>query len=356
MYPRVCSLALLCLLAFCPPKKLSAAETLADAPQGEATQDWTTQDRTAQNKTAQNKATQSKNPKDNILIFYQSDSSEVEKFRQALIPQLNTKMPDHSVSYLDLTNMTKRQLEQSLANSNNCAMGIGPAAIQKLLATRKSLNYFAVQVSRNLLDKLSRIYERLGIYVGGIYEEQPFHRQIYLSKAINPELSDIGILLNQKDKYYLPEYQWLAGQHTLNLNYRILHSSSAPERYLTDIARNDAYLLITNNSQLYMHSKLAALVLSSFHQQVKLIGNRYQDAKTGTLASIYTSPTTLAIEASSEFKALCEDKEKKLPRYANSFSVYVNQHIANNLNMKNLTENELSTKITRMETARHFDE
>lgn len=293
---------------------------------------------------------------DEILVFYQNDSTEIEKFRRALVPQLNLKMPNRKVRYIDLTDMTKRALERSLINSSNCAMGIGPAAIQKLLTTRKPLNYFAVQVSRNLLDKLNRVYERLGIHVSGIYEEQPFHRQIYLSKAINQNLTDIGILLNQKDKYYLPEYQWLTGQHSLNLNYRILHSSGAPEKYLSDIARNDAYLLITNNSQLYMRSKLAALVLSSFHQQVKLIGNRYQDAKIGTLASIYTSPTTLAIEASSEFKALCENKQKKLPRFANSFSVYVNQHIADNLKIKNLTENELSTKITQMETARHFDE
>jgi len=283
------------------------------------------------------------------LIFYQGKSEQLDKFRQALEIQLKLKMPQSTFNFVDLTNLSKRDLEEHFANTASCAMAIGPYATQKMLSVRKNINHFSVLASRNLLDKLHRVYARLGIKVSGIYEEQPFYRQIFLSKALAPGLEEIGLLLNQKDKYYLSEYQSIAEQHGLTLNYRILNASDSPEKYLADVADQENYLLLTNNSQLFMKSKLAAMVLTAYYQQVKLIGNRYQDAEVGTLASIYTPSTTLAIEASNEFKLACEQSELAKPRYAESFSVIINKQIAENLNMGNINTNQLSKSVTQLE-------
>ena len=286
------------------------------------------------------------------LVFFQRSNAEQDKFLKALETQLTTKMPNRRFQFIDLTRSTKRELEGYFKSAGQCAMAVGPFATQKMLTVRKPINYFSVFTSRNLLDQLNRVYRRLGISVSGIYEEQPFERQIYLSKALNASLNSIGLLLDQKDKYYLPEFQSIALENKLALNYRILGAADSPEKYLSDVASVDTYLLLTNNNQLFMKSKLASLVLSAYYQQVKLIGNRYEDAKVGTLASVYTPPTTLAIEAVSEFKSVCESGQIEPPRYAKSFSVIINKQIAENLNMVDLNANQLSKHIAQMENKR----
>lgn len=284
-----------------------------------------------------------------IPVLFFSSQQPTEQLRKALETQLRVKMETRKFEFIDLMGMPKRDLEQIMRNADNCALAIGPEATQKMLAIREPINHFSILTSRNLLDKLHRVYQRLNVNISGIYEEQPLERQVFLARAINSEIENIAIILNQKDKYYLSEYRETAGKLGLGIQYRILKAADSPEKFMGDIADPDTYLMLTNNEQLYDKSKLSAMVLAAYYQQIKLIGNRFENAKTGTLASIYTPTTTLAIEAVSDFAESCDLPKIAPPRYAKSFSVIINQQIANNLNMGQLNANQLSKLITQME-------
>ncbi|TQV71574.1 hypothetical protein FLL45_20710 [Aliikangiella marina] len=302
-----------------------------------------------------NKLRASEKTEKTIPVLFVAAQQPTEQLRKALETQLRVKMPSRKVAFFDLQNLVKRDLEQILKNADQCALAIGPEATQRMLSIRQPINHFSILTSRNLLDKLHRVYQRLGIEVTGIYEEQPLQRQLFLAKAINDQLQDIAIILNQKDKYYLPEYQATAGKLGLSVKYRVLKAADSPEKYMGDIADPDTFLMLTNNNQLYVKSKLSALVLAAYYQQIKLIGNRFENAKTGALASIYTPTTTLAIEAISDFVESCKGEPTSAPRYAKSFSVIINQQIANNLNMSNLNANQLSKLITQMENSQEVE-
>lgn len=290
------------------------------------------------------------NENTNIMVFHQDIDVDHNPLVQALKQQLPLKLNNFNFQFVDLTNYTQKQIESILLQANNCALTIGSSATQKVLSVRKPINLFSISISRNLLDKLHSVYARLGIFVSGIYQEQPLKRQVYLAKAMQPELKSVGILLEQADKFYLPEYQQIAVENNLQLKYRILSTSDSPEKYLTQVADESSYLFITNNPQLFAKSKLAALVLSAYYHQIKLVGSQYDDAKIGALASVYTSPTALAIETSSELKQLCLSGEKNPPRYANSFSVVINQQIAENFGVNQLKANGLSRSINQKES------
>ncbi len=158
------------------------------------------------------------------------------------------------------------------------------------------------------------------------------------------------MLLDQTDKYYLPEYLKLAEKHNLKLKYRILKPSDSAEKYLQEMADENTYFLVTHNRQLANESRLASLVMSAYYQNIKLIGNRYQNLKTGTLASIYTSAAALASEAGKSFKQLCESDELPAPRFAKNFNVAINKQIAENTKMNRLSGSILTQQITDMES------
>ncbi|WP_444994205.1 ABC transporter substrate binding protein [Aliikangiella sp. IMCC44359] len=284
-----------------------------------------------------------------IPVFYENTLADKAIFLQALRLQLEQKLAGRNINFIDVSQMSKREIEAQLESAHYCAMGIGEVATKKMLSVRKPINHFSVLVSRNILDQLNRVYSRLGIQLTGIYQEQPFSRQLFLSKALNPNIKSVAILLDQSDKYRLPEYIDIAQKYDIKLNFQILRPNDPPEKYLTKITQTGSYLLITNNQQLFMKSKLAALVLSAYYRQINLIGSRFEDAKIGTLASIYTAPTSLSIETSSEFKKLCENQQLMPPRYAKSFSVIINKQIAGNMKLHDINTNELSKQINQME-------
>ncbi len=287
--------------------------------------------------------------KPTILVFYEGNrDSLLNTLVDSLKPQLAAKFEKHEFEFIDLFKYPNKEIESKLKNTQNCVMTLGVPATQKILAYRRPLNHFSLLLPRPLLDKFHHVYGRLGIQVSGIYHEQPIERQIYLAKSLNADIQRVNIFLEQSDKYYLPEYQKSVNQHGLMLNSKILPSTDSPEKHLTQL-KNFDYLLITNNLYLYSKSKLASLVLSSFYREIRLIGNLYEHAELGTLASIYTSPTSLSIEASNQFKNDCFQEKMNSPRYAQGFSVAVNKQIATNLNLTQLNENELSRRVSNME-------
>ncbi|TQV80296.1 hypothetical protein [Aliikangiella coralliicola] len=311
----------------------------------------------------------------NLLIFHDNMSEVQNQFSQSLQAQLLLKMPDYNYELIDTSSKSRKKIEAHLTQPASCAVTIGAVATQKVLSVRHPVYIFSLYVPRYKLDNLYRIYQKLGIPLSGIYEEQPFTRQMFLAKALNPELNQVNILLGQADKFYLREFQKLASENQLSLNYQILKPADTPEKFLNNVTKPTDFLLILNNAQLFQNSKLTGVVLAAYYQKVNLIGNRIEHAKIGTLASIYTSPNTLAIETTGELKKICEAKinqnnkpegktksnsgknnrdknqsdSQTKPRFANSFSVIINDQIAQNMQLGNLSSNELSKQVTRME-------
>lgn len=284
-----------------------------------------------------------------ILVFYQETDERASVLLKYLETQLTLRMPRFEYQLLDIQQLSQKEIEKYMLSTVTCAISIGKLATQKVLAVRSSVKVFSLYVSRVHLDKFNRVYRKLGVFVSGIYEEQPFERQIYLSKALDPEIEQVGILVNQLDKFYLTDYQRMAKDNKISLNYKILKTSDIPERNIKDVAGKNQVLLISNNEQLFMESKLVGTVLSAYYQQVKLIGNRVSDSKMGALASIYTPPSYLAIEVVNNLIAICKNNETPSPRYSKYFSVAVNNRIADNLNLPNYDTDEITKKISQME-------
>ena len=294
-----------------------------------------------------------------IPVFYQFKGKDSQMLLEALSSEVIEALPTYQFELFDISRTASTTIEQHIKNSRHCAITIGLAATQQVAAMRSTDKLFSLSLSRLQLDKLHQVYSRLGIFISGIYQEQSFDRQLYLSKALSPELDKVSILLDQSDKFYLPEYQRIANNFDIELDYRILHSADTPQNYLPVITAKNGYLLISNNQRLYMKAKLAGLVVSSFHQQVNLIGGQINDVKAGAIAGVYTPPYSLAVEAARAIKKLCHQDVNYMPSYATDFNVIINtQLLANRTKTHNQTDTnqylyaeQLRKKIEEMESS-----
>lgn len=286
----------------------------------------------------------------NVTIFYQRNSAQDEKLAGVLLSELQQKVVELQVTLAETSNRSRNQLEQFLGSEAGCSITIGSIATQKILSARSQKSIFAVKVPRHKLDQLNRIYQRLGSFVTGLYEEQPFERQILLAKSLSSDLKEISVLLGQSDKYYLTDYQQIAERHELKLAFQLLRPTDPPEKYLKNVAKSGGWLALTNNGELFQSSKLAGLVLAAYYQKVNLLGNKLEDSKSGALASIYTSINSLANEVIPDIRALCVANTQRPPRYAKNFSVEINQHIADNTNVRNLDAGKITKQIREIES------
>lgn len=273
-----------------------------------------------------------KAPTTQLNIYYEKHTQNSLNFIHQLAQQIRQKLPNYQVNMTDIELIPVNEIKKQIPEESNCTVTLGLKATQKVLSMRASAKIFSLHLPRLQLDKLHRVYKELGVFITGIYQEQTFHRQINLSRAINPKIDSISILLNQADKFDLPYYRQIAQASGLKLNYKILQFNDTADKHLTSISAENGFLLVSNNPFLYHKTKLASLILSAYHNQINLIGSQQEDTVVGTLASVYTPQKYLAQQASDEIKQLCQQQRQILPHYANQFAVKVNQQIALNLN------------------------
>ncbi|MGX5173803.1 hypothetical protein ACUR5C_07255 [Aliikangiella sp. IMCC44653] len=284
-----------------------------------------------------------------LPVFYQGSQPELLTLVKSIEPQLKLKLTGHQVKLINIKELTKKEIESLFNGVNDCAVTIGPIATQKIASIRNKTPLFSLLVSKTQLDQLHHVYARLGVPISGIYHEQPPLRQLLLAKTITPDLNKVALFFDQADKYQLANLKNIASQLNLDLAFQILFSSDPPEKFLSKIVADEGVLLISNNRDIYTESKLAAVVLSAYYRNIKLIGNIFEHSEIGALASIYTATTALSIEASNQISEECQLNQFSPPRYANSFSVVINHKIAESLRLKNNNENEISRQIATAE-------
>ena len=282
-------------------------------------------------------------------VLYDSLDDRASPLIKSLKNWFSQKEPSLSPLYLDLRQLTDAQIEQSLASPPHCAVTIGLSSTRRALAARTRSKIFSLLVSKEQLDGLARTYQQLGLFVSGIYEEQSFIRQLYLAQILGTIPVKAIILLDQKNRFYLPELLEIATNESVSLKYKILRRPESPNDFIDALADKNDYFLIQNQTSFSGDAKMANLVLSAYRNKVRLIGNRASDTIAGALASVYTPANVLAQQAVTEVGELCEQKKLAPPHYARRFAVNFNSKIADNLGLPRIKTESLTQHLNLMD-------
>lgn len=284
--------------------------------------------------------------KKKMLIYHAGLEYFDSTYMISLLVELEKKITGYKIHVIDSSELTIAQLKSQIESSKNCVLTIGKQALETVLTARDSTPIFSTLVSQTSLDSLAKSYYRLDSRVTGIYEEQPFVRQLLLSKAVDKNNKNVSVILGRKTRYFLDDFRIVSNQLSLNLSFDILKHQESAQQSLTRLSESKGFLIILNEKQQYSEQNLQSLLVTSHNQKIPMIGGKVSDSINAALASVYTPYKSLAKEVASGLHQMCKNNILPNLKHSTHFAVVINPQIAEFLNYAYLDEKELANSIS----------
>ncbi|CRM31323.1 ABC-type uncharacterized transport system, periplasmic component [Pseudomonas sp. 24 E 13] len=267
-----------------------------------------------------------------ILLTAAEDSAGVQGFTQALARQ----RPEDHVTFTLLADLpAPSQL---------------PATTRLILLDLPGLDW---RLQDNLgpptlVLRISRLqaHQRLGsarpARISLLWSDPPLARQLRLIASILPQARRIGVLYGADSQFLLPELDRYAAPLGLEI-VRQRWDNTNDSRTLQTLFKNSDVLLGLDDPQLYNPKTAKNLLLSSYAQQLPLIGPNAGFVRAGSLASTYSDQSDwLAV-----LDRLLDHPPANWPRtlYPQHFKVVGNPQVARSLGIEQVDEAAVAARL-----------
>ena len=271
-----------------------------------------------------------------ILLTAAEDGAGVQAFTQALAQQ----RPDDRVSFTPLKDLpTPSQL---------------PAGTRLILLDLPSLDWrlLDTQGPPTLVLRISRLQarQRLGnthpAKISLLWSDPPLERQLRLIADTLPQARRIGVLYGADSEFLLRELIRFATPLGLEIVPQLWDNTS-DSRPLQTLFKNSDVLLGLDDPQLYNPKTVKNLLLSSYAQQLPLIGPNAGFVRAGSLASTYSDqPDWLAV-----LDRLLDHPPANWPHtlYPQHFKVVGNPQVARSLGIEQVDETAVAARLAEGE-------
>ncbi|MGY2289725.1 ABC transporter substrate-binding protein [Pseudomonas sp. SDO528_S397] len=271
-----------------------------------------------------------------ILLTAAEDGPGVQAFAQALSKQ----RPDDSVKFTPL---------QELPTPAHL-----PATTRLILLDLPGLDWRLqdVQGPPTLVLRISRLQarQRLGDTVPAkislLWSDPPPDRQLRLISNILPQARRIGVLYGLDSEFLLSELRKDAaplGLEIVSQRWDNINDSRA----LQTLFKNSDVLLGLDDPQLYNPKTVKNLLLSSYAQQLPLVGPNAGFVRAGSLASTYSDQTDWL----NVLDRLLDHSPSTWPRslYPQHFKVAGNPQVARSLGIEQVDETTVAERLAEGE-------
>lgn len=271
-----------------------------------------------------------------ILLTAAENSAGVQDFTRALAEQ----RPEDHVTFTALKDLpAPRRL---------------PASTRLILLDLPGLDWRLqdTQGPPTLVLRISRLqaHQRQGAAqhsrISLLWSDPPLERQLHLIAHILPQARRIGVLYGAESEFLLPELR----QHATPLGLEIVPQrwdNTNDSRPLQTLFRNSDVLLGLDDPQLYNPKTAKNLLLSSYAQQLPLVGPNAGFVRAGSLASTYSDQADwLAV-----LDRLLDHPPASWPRslYPEHFKIVGNPQVARSLGIEQVDETRVATRLAEGE-------
>ncbi|XMB52274.1 ABC transporter substrate binding protein [Pseudomonas fluorescens] len=272
----------------------------------------------------------------NILLTAAEDSPGVRAFTQALAQQ----RPDDQVSFTPLSELpAPRDL---------------PASTRLILLDLPGLDWRLqdAQGPPTLVLRISRLQarQRLGnthpAKVSLLWSDPPLDRQLRLIAHILPQAQRVGVLYEAGSEFLLRELTQSAKPMGLEIVPQLWENTS-DSRPLQNLFKNSDVLLGLDDPNLYNPKTVKNLLLSSYAQQLPLVGPNAGFVRAGSLASTYSDQADwLAV-----LGQLLDQPPANWPHalYPQHFKVVGNPQVARSLGIEQVDEVAVAARLAEGE-------
>ena len=268
----------------------------------------------------------------NILLTAAEDSAGVRAFTQALAQQ----RPDDQVSFTPLNTLpAPRDL---------------PASTRLILLDLPGLDWRLQdeQGPPTLVLRISRLQarQRLGnthpAKISLLWSDPPLDRQLRLIAHILPQAQRVGVLYDAGSEFLLRELTQSAKPMGLEIVPQLWENTS-DSRPLQNLFKNSDVLLGLDDPNLYNPKTVKNLLLSSYAQQLPLVGPNAGFVRAGSLASTYSDQADwLAV-----LNHLLDQPPANWPHtlYPQHFKVVGNPQVARSLGIEQVDEVAVAARL-----------
>lgn len=271
-----------------------------------------------------------------ILLTAAEDGAGVQAFAQALAQQ----RPEDHVTFTALKDMP--------------APSHLPANTRLILLDLPGLDWRLQDTlgPPTLVLRISRLqaHQRLGTTqhprISLLWSDPPLERQLRLITGILPQARRIGVLYGAESEFLLPELR----QHATPLGLEIVPQpwdNINDSRALQTLFRNSDVLLGLDDPQLYNPKTAKNLLLSSYAQQLPLVGPNAGFVRAGSLASTYSDQADwLGV-----LDRLLDHPPANWPSslYPEHFKVVGNPQVARSLGIEQVDEASVAARLAEGE-------
>lgn len=184
----------------------------------------------------------------------------------------------------------------------------------------------------------------------GIYLDQPFSRELSLTKILLSRAKSAGVFLgsiSQTEKDEIIKLGKSAGFELVFANVAEDHNNYAESRNLID--RSDVILTLPDPVAL-SPQRAKWLLYQSYQKKVPIISFSHSFVKAGALAAVYSTPKQIGMQAGEvAIRIMNNPGENQQFFYPSYFDVAVNRAVAHSLGLDIADEDSLVKSIQRLE-------
>ncbi len=271
-----------------------------------------------------------------ILLTSAEDGAGVQAFAQALAQQ----RPEDHVTFTPLKDLP--------------APSRLPANTRLILLDLPGLDWRLqdAQGPPTLVLRISRLQarQRLGhthpAKISLLWSDPPLARQLNLIASILPQAKRIGVLYGTDSEFLLQELREYATPMGLEIVPQLWNNIN-DSRPLQNLFKNSDVLLGLDDPQLYNPKTVKNLLLSSYAQQLPLVGPNAGFVKAGSLASTYSDQADWL----DVLDRLLDHPPASWPRslYPEHFKVVGNPQVARSLGIEQVDEVAVAARLAEGE-------
>lgn len=185
-----------------------------------------------------------------------------------------------------------------------------------------------------------------------VFIDQPKSRQLYFLRALQPKINRIGVVYSRQSVAELEQLRLAATEQNLAVEANFVSSPQDIYTSIEAVMHKAGLLLAIPDSSIYNASNVRNILLTTYRDDIPLIGLSQAYVNAGALAAIFSSPEQMAADVSSMLRQFSESGVLPAAQYPTSFSIATNPQVADSLKISLPPHAEIRRRTQSMEQSR----
>jgi ABC-type uncharacterized transport system substrate-binding protein len=265
---------------------------------------------------------------DKVNILYNESNISSRLFKKQLITALRSYDIDYAIS--DLDRVTDVHFDEQ-QNNETIFITLGSKALYATWKKFSNKKIFSLLVSQEKIKKITASSPYAN-QLYGLYLEQSLNRQLLLAQQLIPGIHSIGFLTTP-DNFAELQKQLTYSPIDAAFEIQTVRDQKSLGRALSHIIQTSELLITLAKPEIYNRSSLRNILLSSYRNNIPLIGLNKAFVDAGCLAAVYTTSEQFAQETAGIVnKAIVGGTLAKI-NYAKYYEVSLNHKVARSLGL-----------------------